>query len=295
MTRVRALWVYKCDARERGDLEFGDWLDFFELASKRSPVSWGSTEWIRSNASRKHIREEMFAGDLILAWQVDRAEAVGLCRVAAVRERDGWHDMFLEAVEEFDEPVRIRHLRREDPTLWQVRAFRPGSQGTIFATSPHEAQLLLRACRQSRYRVEGRTRRSRRAAGAGFGDYQQNRKTEQAAVKAASTWLGKRGWTVRSVERDNLGYDLEAERSDEVAHVEVKGVGGPLPKFPITANEVRQAAEDPCFWLCVVTDALNTRKRRLHWWTGDQIARFELRPLGYVASPARAREKGGPA
>jgi hypothetical protein len=257
-------------------------------------VSWGSTEWIRSNASRKHIREEMFAGDLILAWQVDRAEAVGLCRVAAVRERDGWHDMFLEPVEQFDEPVRIRHLRREDSTLWQVRAFRPGSQGTIFPTTPAEGRLLLRTCRQSGYRVIGRSgRRATAAKGAGFGEYEQNRKTEQAAIKSVSAWLRKNGWTVGSVERDNLGYDLEAERADEVAH-EVKGVGGSRLAFPITANEVRQAAEDPSFWLCVVTEVLNTRKRRLHWWTGDQLARFELRAISYVAAPSRCRTKAGP-
>lgn len=294
MNRVGALWVYKCDARERPDIEFGDWLDFFARAAKKSPASWGSTEWIRSNSSRKHIREEMFAGDLVLAWQVDRAEAVGLCRVASVRERDGWYDMFLESVEEFEEPIRIRELRREDRELRKVRAFSQGSQGTVHATSSREAEILLRVCHASRFRVAGSARRPPRKGGAGFGSYEQNLQTERAAIRAATIWLRRHNWTVRSVERENLGYDLEALRNGEVAHVEVKGVKGSGLAFPITQNEVRQADEDPAHWLCVVTDALHAKKRALNWWTGDQLRRFDLRPVGYVASPARARAKGGP-
>ena len=157
-----------------------------------------------------------------------------------------------------------------------------------------EAETLLRVCHASRFRVTDGARRPSRKSGGGFGSYEQNLQTERAAIRATTIWLRRHNWTVRSVERENLGYDLEALRNGEVAHVEVKGVKGSGLAFPITQNEVRQADEDPAHWLCVVTDALHAKKRALNWWTGDQLRRFDLRPVGYVASPARARAKGGP-
>src|SRR5688572_23274352 len=115
--RLPALWVYKCDARERAGYDSGDWSEVLPLAR---PFHWGGTESTRSNASRKAIRETIRSGDLVLAWQVDRAEAVGLCSVVEIQARGEWLDLVLESVCQFLPPVRLRQLRRSDSRLWKV-------------------------------------------------------------------------------------------------------------------------------------------------------------------------------
>jgi hypothetical protein len=45
-------------------------------------------------------------------------------------------------------------------------------------------------------------------ASAGFGDSEQNKRVERAAVDAVTEYYRARGWTVQSMEKENPGYDL---------------------------------------------------------------------------------------
>jgi len=136
-------------------------------------------------------------------------------------------------------------------------------------------------------RAEGESSRSYRRwrnTGAGFGDPDTNRKVEQAAVARVTRDLKKKGYTVLSREAERIGYDLEATCGSQILHVEVKGVSGPMLKFPITAGELNRAKEDPRFRISVVTEALQ-RAATISNFTGQQfIKRFATRPISYLAS-----------
>lgn len=187
--------------------------------------------------------------------------------------------MWLEVVKRFPRPVKIHELKRNDPDLAQVKAFKQGLVSTLYPTTPEEAQVLLRTCG-----VRDLTEQTEPVGNARFGEPEQNEKVERAAVQVASECCEDEGWTVRSVEQDRVGYDLLASKGDKERHIEVKGVSGGEPEFFITARELSCAREDDPLWeLCVVTEAL-TLNPGLHWWTGKEVdSAFLFEPTAYRA------------
>ena len=144
---ARSLWVYKCKNDPGTDnVAYGDWASVFKQPWRK--VAWGGA-WATAKPDGKVIfDDEVEKGDLILAWQTDKARAVGLCEVA------GWkpsqvegRDLLLMPVEKFDPPVRLHELKRTShPKLATVAALRPGNVATIYRTTTSEARLLLGAC-----------------------------------------------------------------------------------------------------------------------------------------------------
>lgn len=121
-------------------------------------------------------------------------------------------------------------------------------------------------------------------AGAGFGDPGENKLVESAAVRAVVTHYLEGGWSVRSVERDKCGFDLECAKGDMVEQVEVKGIRGASLCFMITAGEVKQAQTNPNFFLVVVTLAL-TGLPTITKFTGAEFVRqFDLVAIQYRAT-----------
>lgn len=120
------------------------------------------------------------------------------------------------------------------------------------------------------------------ASGGGFGDAEKNREVERAAVSLVVQRYESEGWTVRSVESDRRGFDLECSRGDRIEHVEVKGTSGRREAFIITDGEKQLAESDPDFFLIVVTDALNEAK--LSRYCGREVLeKFDLKPISYKA------------
>jgi hypothetical protein len=121
--------------------------------------------------------------------------------------------------------------------------------------------------------------------GGGYGNPKENRLVEAAAVRRVTKDLRKQGYRVASREKDGIGYDLDAIRSDGVLHVEVKGVSGGLPQFQITVGEVKCAQSDPEFRLYVVTKA-RTATAKVHPYSGQEFkSRFHLDPTAFRATP----------
>jgi hypothetical protein len=114
--------------------------------------------------------------------------------------------------------------------------------------------------------------------GPGFGRPEQNALVERAAVKAVRAQLVAKGWTVRSVESEKCGYDLECISGTSSLHAEVKGIRGIDLSFIMTAGERKCASEDPRFQLFVVTSAL--AKPAIHRYKGAELEqRFAFTPL----------------
>ncbi len=94
-------------------------------------------------------------------------------------------------------------------------------------------------------------------------DVERRRRIEEAAVLAVGTKLEGLGFTIKSVEKENLGYDLVATRGDDVLHVEVKGRSGSDVSAELTVNEFDclrnyQKSRNPKahYRIAIVTDAL---------------------------------------
>jgi hypothetical protein len=125
-------WIYKCNSKQ---LEYqnawGDWYDFFYGDPSQH---WGSTEWTPALA-------ELKKGDMIIAYQTDRNELVGLAQVRQPCEDDTY--LYLDPVEIIR--VKVRPLKKSDPKIAAIPALQPGPIKTIYDISTSDARRLLKA------------------------------------------------------------------------------------------------------------------------------------------------------
>jgi len=89
-------------------------------------------------------------------------------------------------------------------------------------------------------------------------DPYRRQEVEKAAVKRTTEYYEKLGYTVNSVERDGVGWDLEATLPDGRLRLEVKGLSQKELLVEFTPNEYMQMKEhSDSYRICVVTDALS--------------------------------------
>jgi Domain of unknown function (DUF3883) len=96
----------------------------------------------------------------------------------------------------------------------------------------------------------------------GGGNIERKAQVEQASIEAVKEHY--KNFTVATVEKDNVGWDLEVTPADggEVICLEIKGLFGSELKVGMTPNEYRAFAKhrdgkNPHYRLCVVTNALS--------------------------------------
>jgi hypothetical protein len=129
--------------------------------------------------------------------------AVALCcvdRIEPFRDADDLDQLaiFLQLVgEPFSPPVPLLEMKRSNPDLANVRAFQPGFPKTLYDTTAHEAETILRACRVDVStegwggNAEERGPLAATATGGGFGSAEQNARVERAAIAVfKSTYCG---------------------------------------------------------------------------------------------------------
>ena len=248
-------WVYKCNSRQHEyQREYGDWRDLF---GKNQTDDWGSSELVPDLARLKR-------GDMVIAYQTDRNELVGIAEVHQTCERDTY--LYLTPIKTIG--AKVRPLKKSDPEIASIPALQPGPVKTIYEISTHDAQILLKAAgtihefpndvavkpgKEGKPSTKGtgvaRIRSNARRVGAGFGTPETNRKVERAAIPFVTKHYKSQGWRVKSVEANKCGFDLLCIKDSTEEHIEVKGVQGKAAEFIVTAREVNQAKSDKRFVL----------------------------------------------
>ncbi len=100
----------------------------------------------------------------------------------------------------------------------------------------------------------------------GVHDQARKVRVEQAAIDLTWAYYESNGYKLRDVQKDNVGWDLEATRGREKLLLEVKGLSGGELTVELTPNEYSQmnaSAHRKRYRLCVVTHALEDRRREL--------------------------------
>lgn len=265
-------WIYKCNAKNNAyQRDWGNWDHLF-LAD--TPRYWGSTELIPELGKAQ-------VGDLVIAYQTDRNELVGVAQVVRLRPNHGYCELILTPKEIIR--AKVRPLK-EDPRISKIPALRGGRIQTLYEISTNDATRLLVAARASA-RVnprEAELEATQAQRGAGFGTPEENRKVEAAAIDFVSKSLRQEGWTVENVSQQNRGYDLDCKHANKRLHVEVKGSRGRKVQFIITANEKSAWELDPKFVLALVTDALQAPEISMFYGAKGNI-QFNFRPISFVA------------
>ncbi|WP_165250553.1 DUF3883 domain-containing protein [Paludisphaera soli] len=84
------------------------------------------------------------------------------------------------------------------------------------------------------------------------------RRVEQAAIDLTISHYAQLHYRIRSVERDNVGWDLEASRDGRDLKLEVKGLCGGETRVELTPNEYQAMSQNAqTYRLCIVTNALD--------------------------------------
>ena len=148
------VWVVKSTLRLRDGSAGWHWNNYLviddddpELAEENA-IDWGGADWVRSALSKKLIREEVTEGDIVVCYQSDGREILGLTTMASDGKEDppgsGDFNMFdLAAPADalvLDPPLTIASLYAAD---CRPRCFGPGMQGTVFRMENDEFEQAL--------------------------------------------------------------------------------------------------------------------------------------------------------
>jgi hypothetical protein len=266
-------WVYKCNSRGgEHQVAEGDWNEVF---SSVGATDWGSTEWIPQ-------LKEAARGDLILAYQTNRNELVGVVRVERVQKRGRHLDLYLKPVEELR--VKVRPLKQASERIDRIPALQPGPIKTLYDISKADAERLLHAARKvSPVGIKSASTAAEDwASGGGFGSAKDNRKVERAAMRTATVHLVRDGWEVEDISSLKCGYDLECTKGRSKLHVEVKGSSGLEKKFILTQNELATWETDQNYCLMLVTLALEEHPLIESFHGKSGLAQIRRQPIAHA-------------
>ncbi|MFH1370093.1 MAG: DUF3883 domain-containing protein [Planctomycetota bacterium] len=99
-------------------------------------------------------------------------------------------------------------------------------------------------------------------------------KIKKAAIDASSDYYVNRGYDVKSVEKENAGYDLIASSEHREILIEVKGTSLPSGKVitvNLSPNEYRKSkSQKNKYRICIVTDCLNNPNVHEFVWNNSE-------------------------
>lgn len=128
-------WIYKCNSRnDPHQKAYGDWREFFKDPSG----DWGSSDLVPALDSLRK-------GDLVIAYQTNSNEIVGLAKVRQPCSKDTY--LYLDRVEVIG--ARVRPLKKASPKIAAIPALQQGPIRTIYEISDRDARLLLEAAGSS--------------------------------------------------------------------------------------------------------------------------------------------------
>jgi hypothetical protein len=88
-------------------------------------------------------------------------------------------------------------------------------------------------------------------------DQERKARVEKAAIRTTIDYYESLGYSVRSVEKENVGWDLEATHGKTKLLIEVKGLSGINPSVELTPNEYFVFSQRPTTYrLAIVLNAL---------------------------------------
>jgi hypothetical protein len=188
--------------------------------------------------------------------QIARRREVGHNDIASYRCMAKAKDCVLLAPDA--RPIFMRPGQPREGGPW------PGQQKVFY---PEAGSSALRRLEAILADIASSTRDSQRKAKPNKSNWQvdveRRKKIELAAIVAVGSKLESMGYDVKSVEKDNVGYDLIATRNEEVLHLEVKGRSGGDVCADLSANEYaclkryeRDRAEGAHYRIAIVTNAL---------------------------------------
>jgi hypothetical protein len=104
-------------------------------------------------------------------------------------------------------------------------------------------------------------------------DVEIRQKIEKKAIEITKKYYKNRNYKISSVEKDNIGWDLEAMIKNNKLRIEVKGLSGDDISVELTPNEFQSYKKNKrSYRICVVTNALS-RNSKLNVFAYSDISK----------------------
>ena len=140
-------WVVKCREKKADGKRGGHWDNYLK-GNWEVSEGWGGKNWIKNNESKKYIRDKVRKGDLVVCYQYEGREILGLTRMESEGGEDPedsgqFNTLFFSKSRKalrLAQPITIKELRDSkcDPSC-----FKRGKQGTIFPLDKVEFDGIL--------------------------------------------------------------------------------------------------------------------------------------------------------
>ena len=95
-------------------------------------------------------------------------------------------------------------------------------------------------------------------------DAEKRKKIEVAAMDATAEYFKEKGFDITYVHLDKVGWDLEAKKKNIHLLLEVKGTSLSLTSILLTPNEYNHSNNRGNYRICILEQALDKSKARLH-------------------------------
>ena len=230
-----------------------------------------------------------------------RAEAIGRARgVPPPEENDEeehWtgSDCDIQIRKDYDPPLLLSEFSKlrkpidTEPDLEGCTAIRKNFQGTVFPLKKREWDCFIRLLekKEEMHILEKHAKRQEKEkvqlTKQIFGsDPDKNKQVERAAIEFVVSEYESKGWKVKSVESENIGYDLLCKRASKEEHVEVKGLSGEDRNFILTQNELKNAKENPNYLFYIVRNALKKKPKGNRYTYNEFKKYYDYTPLAYT-------------
>jgi hypothetical protein len=201
---------------------------------------------------------------------------VGYYYHATVLKEKLWDSRFPEREYNVTAEPRYCHLLPIDKRTFQIPRG-PGGMGqsNVWYADNQGARFIKNV---SAYLKTGgtviRTKKAARLARSSFprnSDPLVRQKNEEKAILSVTKYFSSLGFTVKSFEKDNLGWDLQAYLANgKYLRLEVKGLSGKSIAAELTPNEFYHTQKyQDSYRICVVTNALQTPNLFVFSYTPD--------------------------
>ena len=132
-----------------------------------------------------------------------------------------------------------------------------GQSNVWYADSPEMDEFKQEVLKH----IEKYQRKKNRRIRSSFGrqaDIEVKKRIEKIAISEVTREYTERGFSVTSVEAENIGWDLEATHNRTTLKIEVKGLAGSKVAVELTPNEfIKMTENKDTYRLCVVTECLD--------------------------------------
>lgn len=234
------------------------------------PVKWGHITPSRIDASIENTADKI--EDVLVLWTARRPDSGGTYIVGWYKHATVYRDFQESHAKERNKYTYNIMAKAEDCTLLcvddrivEVPRTQRGQEGGMGQSNVWYADKNIPAIKLFRQRVKDYVLSKAKKPGEKKRKHfkinvEAKKLVEETAVKIVKETYEERGFNVFSVEKENLGWDLEAQKDKVHLRIEVKGLADEEISVHITPNEYSKMidCDNANYRLCIVTNALHS-------------------------------------